>query len=88
MKLNELMYITTLVLNAFLLPSMFFVSQCFGNMGGVYVNTKVLLKEMLKAIQIHTDVSLHQPELTKNQYTAETLLTENTSRKQLGTVSV
>lgn len=45
-------------------------------------------KEMLKAIWIYTVVSLHHPELTTNYYTAETLLTENTSRKQLGTVSV
>lgn len=57
-------------------------------MGGVCVDTKVLLKEMLRAIWIHTVVSWHQPELAKNHYTAETLLTENTPRKQLGTVCV
>lgn len=54
----------------------------------MYVDTKVLLKEMLRAIWIHTVVSWHQPEFTKNHYTAETLLTENTPKKQLGTVSV
>lgn len=57
-------------------------------MGGVYVDTKVLLKEMLRAIWIHSVVSWHQPELTENSHTAESLLTENTPRKQLGTVSV
>lgn len=49
---------------------------------------KCLLKEMLRAICIHAVVSWHQPELRKNHNTAETLLTENSPRKQLGTVSV
>ena len=61
----------------------------FGKMGGVHVDTKVLLKEMLRAIWIHTVVSWHQPELTKNHCTAaQTLLIENTPRKQLGTAAV
>lgn len=42
---------------------------------------------MLQAICVQTVVSLHQDELTTNHRTAETLQSENTSRKQLGTVS-
>lgn len=54
----------------------------------MHVDSKVLLKEMLRAVWIHTVVSWHQAELAKKRCTAETLLTENTPRKQLGTVSV
>lgn len=54
----------------------------------VYVDTKALLKEALKAVWVHTDVSSHQLGPTKKLHTAERLLTENTSRKQLGTLSV
>lgn len=43
---------------------------------------------MLRAICIQTVVSLHQAELATNHHMmAETLQSENTSRKQLGTVS-
>lgn len=42
---------------------------------------------MLRAICIQTVVSLHQVELATNYHTSETLQSENTSRKQLGTVS-
>lgn len=42
---------------------------------------------MLRAICIQTVVSLHQAEILTNCHAAETLQSENTSRKQLGTVS-
>lgn len=48
----------------------------------VHVDTKAVLKELLKAVWVHTDVSLHQPELTKKLHTAERLLTEKKHLKK------